>query len=126
MVHWNGRRTCVLFGDGPGAVVLGSEPGQRGVLGSLLRSSGKYWDLLSVRATGTRASLDSEIRRNPDDAIKMKGPELFKIAVKSMEEVSRDVAGRAGVPLQDISLIVPHQANLRIINAVADRLGLPQ
>ena len=52
MVDWNDRRTCVLFGDGAGAVVLVAEPGQRGVLGSLLRSSGKYWDLLSVRATG--------------------------------------------------------------------------
>jgi 3-oxoacyl-[acyl-carrier-protein] synthase-3 len=54
----------------------------------------------------------------------MKGPELFKIAVKSMEEVSRDVAERAGVRLQDVNLIVPHQANLRIINSVAERLGL--
>ena len=125
MVDWNDRRTCVLFGDGAGAAMLVSEPGNRGVLGSLLRSSGKYWDLLSVRATGTRASLDSEIRRNPEDAIQMKGPELFKIAVKSMEEVSRDVAKRAGVPLDEVSLIVPHQANLRIINAVAERLGLP-
>jgi 3-oxoacyl-[acyl-carrier-protein] synthase III len=125
MVDWNDRRTCVLFGDGAGAAMLVSEPGSRGVLGSLLRSSGKYWDLLSVRATGTRASLDSEVRRDPRDAIQMKGPELFKIAVKSMEEVSRDVAARAGIPLGDINLIVPHQANLRIINAVADRLGLP-
>jgi len=125
MVDWNDRRTCVLFGDGAGAAMLVAEPGQRGVLGSLLRSSGKYWDLLSVRATGTRASLDSEIRRNPADSIQMKGPELFKIAVKSMEEVSRDVAERAGVRLADVDLIVPHQANLRIINAVAERLGLP-
>ena len=125
MVDWNDRRTCVLFGDGAGAAMLVAEPGQRGVLGSLLRSSGKYWDMLSVRSTGTRASLDSEIHRNPDDAIKMKGPELFKIAVKSMEEVSRDVAERAGVRLSDINLIVPHQANMRIINAVAERLGLP-
>jgi len=124
MVDWNDRRTCVLFGDGAGAAMLVAEPGQRGVLGSLLRSSGKHWDLLSVRATGTRASLDSEIHRNPNDAIQMKGPELFKIAVKSMEEVSRDVAERAGVRLQDVNLIVPHQANLRIINAVAERLGL--
>jgi 3-oxoacyl-[acyl-carrier-protein] synthase-3 len=125
MVDWNDRRTCVLFGDGAGAVVLVAEPGQRGVLGSLLRSSGKYWELLSVRAAGARASLDSEIHRDPDDAIKMKGPELFKIAVKSMEEVSRDCAERAGIQLQDVTLIVPHQANLRIINAVADRLKLP-
>ncbi len=125
LVVWNDRRTCVLFGDGAGAAILVSESGQRGVLGSLLRSSGKYWDMLSVRSTGTRASLDSEIHRNPDDAIKMKGPELFKIAVKSMAEVSRDVAARAGVELGDVNLIVPHQANLRIIDAVADRLGLP-
>jgi 3-oxoacyl-[acyl-carrier-protein] synthase-3 len=125
MVDWNDRRTCVLFGDGAGAAVMVSESGQRGVLGSLLRSSGKYWELLSVRATGARASLDSEVHRNPDDAIKMKGPELFKIAVKSMEEVSRDVAERAGVQLSDVNLIVPHQANMRIINSVAERLGLP-
>jgi 3-oxoacyl-[acyl-carrier-protein] synthase-3 len=68
--------------------------------------------------------MDAEVRREADDAIKMKGPELFKIAVKSMEEVSRKVAERAKVPLEEISLIVPHQANLRIINAVAQRLGV--
>jgi 3-oxoacyl-[acyl-carrier-protein] synthase-3 len=68
--------------------------------------------------------MDAEVRRGADDAIKMKGPELFKIAVKSMEEVSRKVAERAKVPLEEISLIVPHQANLRIINAVAQRLGV--
>lgn len=125
MVDWSDRRTAVLFGDGAGAAVMVSEPGDRGVLGSLLRSSGRHWDLLSVRATGTRASLDSEVRRDSEDAIKMKGPELFKIAVKSMEEVSRQVAARAGVKLEDVDLIVPHQANLRIITAVAERLGLP-
>jgi len=124
MVDWNDRRTAVLFGDGAGAAVLVSDPGPRGVLSTLLRSSGKYWELLSVRSTGTRATIDSEARRSPDDAIKMKGPELFKIAVKSMEEVSREVATRANIPLEDVNLIVPHQANLRIINAVAERLGL--
>jgi len=97
MVDWNDRRTAVLFGDGAGAAVLVSEPGARGVLSSLLRSSGEYWELLSVRATGVRGTIDSEIKRCPDDAIKMKGPELFKIAVKSMEDVSRQVAQRAGL-----------------------------
>lgn len=124
MVDWSDRRTAVLFGDGAGAAVMVSEPSQRGVLGSLLRSSGKHWDLLSVRATAARATLDSEVRRAPEDAIRMKGPELFKIAVKSMAEVSHQVAERAGIQLEDINLIVPHQANLRIINAVAERLGL--
>ena len=68
--------------------------------------------------------MDAEARRPSEDSITMKGPELFKIAVKSLEDITRKVADRAGVNLSDISLIVPHQANLRIINAVAQRLGL--
>jgi 3-oxoacyl-[acyl-carrier-protein] synthase-3 len=124
MVDWNDRSTAVLFGDGAGACVMVSEPNSRGVLGSLLRSSGEFWDLLYVRNRGTRHTIDAELRRNGEDAIRMKGPELFKIAVKSMEDVSRKVAERAGINLEDIALIVPHQANIRIINAVAQRLGL--
>ena len=126
MVDWNDRRTSVLFGDGAGACVMVSEPGNRGVLSSLLRSAGEHWNLLSVRATGTRSPIDAEVRRTPEDSIQMKGPELFKIAVKSMEEVSRVVAERAGVKLDEIDLFVPHQANQRIISAVAERLGMPQ
>src|SRR5579863_3070584 len=125
MVDWNDRRTSVLFGDGAGAAVLVNEPGDRGILSSILRSSGSMWDLLYVRSTGIRSTLDSEVRRDPADSIQMKGPELFKIAVKSMAEVSRQVAEKANVPLGDIALIVPHQANLRIINSVAERLGIP-
>jgi 3-oxoacyl-[acyl-carrier-protein] synthase III len=126
MVDWGDRRTSVLFGDGAGAAVMATESNNRGVLSSLLRSSGEYWNLLSVHATGIRGTVDSEIRRSADDAIQMKGPELFKIAVKSMEEVSRLVAERAGVKLEEIDLFVPHQANMRIISAVAERLGMPQ
>jgi 3-oxoacyl-[acyl-carrier-protein] synthase-3 len=125
MVDWNDRATAVLFGDGAGAAVLVSEKNNRGVLSSLLRSSGGYWDLLYVRNRGIGTTMDAEARRVTEDAIRMKGPELFKIAVKSMEEVSRKVAEKAGVALEEVSLIVPHQANLRIINAVAQRLGLP-
>jgi 3-oxoacyl-[acyl-carrier-protein] synthase-3 len=124
MVDWNDRAVAVLFGDGAGAAVMVSESGPRGVLASLLRSAGEYWNMLSVRTTGVRATLDSEVRRSPDDAIKMKGPELFKIAVRSMADVTLKVADRAGVRLEDIALIVPHQANMRILNAVADRLGI--
>ncbi len=126
MVDWNDRRTCVLFGDGAGAVVMVREPGDRGVLGSLLRSSGRQADLLAVRATGIRSTIDSEVRRDPNDSIQMKGPELFKVAVKSMAEVTVQVAERAGIALSDIDLVVPHQANMRILSAVADRLGIPQ
>ena len=80
--------------------------------------------MLFVKNRGVQTTMDAEARRPSADAINMKGPELFKIAVKSMEDVTRKVAERAGVPLADISLIIPHQANLRIINAVAQRLGL--
>jgi 3-oxoacyl-[acyl-carrier-protein] synthase-3 len=124
-VDWNDRRTAVLFGDGAGAAVMVFERGDRGVLGSLLRASGKHSDLLSCRATGVRGTLDSEVRRDSEDAIKMKGPELFKMAVKSMEDVCRQVAARAGVNLDDVNLVVGHQANKRIIDAVAERLGVP-
>jgi 3-oxoacyl-[acyl-carrier-protein] synthase-3 len=124
MVDWNDRATAVLFGDGAGAAVLVNEKGDRGVLGSLLRSSGEHWELLYVRNRGIQTTMDAEARRINEDAIRMKGPELFKIAVKSMEDVSRKVAARANVALDAIALIVPHQANLRIINAVAQRLGL--
>ncbi len=125
MLNWEDRGTAVLFGDGAGAVVMVTEPGPRGVLTSLLRSAGEYWNILSVRSTGIRATLDSEVRRAPDDGMKMKGPELFKLAVRSIADICKQVAERAGVPLSDIALVVPHQANLRIINAVGERLGLP-
>ncbi len=125
MVDWKDRRTAVLFGDGAGASVLVSEPGPRGVLTSILRSAGEHWNLLSVRnAAGTRCTFDAEIRRNADDAIQMRGPELFRIAVRMMEDVTRRVADKAGVRLEDVALILPHQANARIISAVAERLGL--
>ncbi len=126
MVNWRDRSTAVLFGDGAGAVVMVSEPGPRGVLKSILRSSGEMWDLLSVRATGQRGAIDAASVRDPRDAIQMRGPELFRIAVKSMEDVTREVAEGAGVSLNDISLVVPHQANLRIINAMMERLGIDQ
>jgi len=125
MVDWNDRATAVLFGDGAGAALLVSESSRRGVLSSLLRSSGEYWDLLAVRNRGVHTTIDATAPRPSDDAIKMKGPGLFKIAVKSMADITAQVAARAGVKLEDIKLIVPHQANLRIITAVSQRLGLP-
>jgi 3-oxoacyl-[acyl-carrier-protein] synthase-3 len=125
MVDWGDRSTCVLFGDGAGAVVMVTEPGPRGVLKTVLRSSGKLADLLAVRATGFRAPADSERRRDPDDAMKMRGPELFKIAVRGLEECTRAVVAQAGLGLEDIALVIPHQANIRIINAVGERLKLP-
>jgi 3-oxoacyl-[acyl-carrier-protein] synthase III len=126
MVDWNDRRTAVLFGDGAGAAVMVSEPGPRGVLTSVLRSAGQYWNLLAVRSTGIRSTIDSEVRRDPSDSIQMKGPELFKIAVKSIADVTKQAAEKAGVDIAEVDLVVPHQANMRILSAVAERLGIAQ
>jgi 3-oxoacyl-[acyl-carrier-protein] synthase III len=126
MVDWNDRRTAVLFGDGAGAAVMVNEPGPRGVLTSVLRSAGQYWNLLAVRSTGIRSTIDSEVRRDPADSIQMKGPELFKIAVKSIADVTKQAAEKAGVDIAEVDLVVPHQANMRILSAVAERLGISQ
>ena len=124
MVDWGDRSTCVLFGDGAGAVVMVTEPGEHGVLGTVLRSSGKLADLLAVRATGFRAPANSERRRDPDDAMKMRGPELFKAAIRGLEEATRAVVAQAGLKLDDLALVIPHQANLRIMEATAKKLHL--
>jgi 3-oxoacyl-[acyl-carrier-protein] synthase III len=126
MVDWSDRRTAVLFGDGAGAAVMISEPGPRGVLTSVLRSAGQYWNLLAVRSTGIRSTIDSEVRRDPADSIQMKGPELFKIAVKSIADVTKQAAEKAGIDIAEVDLVVPHQANMRILSAVAERLGIAQ
>lgn len=110
IVDWTDRSTCVLFGDGAGAVVVEASDGPSGVLASRLHSDGGQWDILYAEKNGY---------------IKMKGRELFKIAIRSMEEACRSVIEEAGVSPEDISLVVPHQANVRIIKALAEKLGIP-
>ena len=109
IVDWTDRATCVLFGDGAGAVVLSSD-GEGELLASVMRSDGNYWEILYAERCGY---------------IKMKGKELFKLAVRSMADVCEEVLQRAGVSTQDINLIVPHQANIRIMQALAEKLNVP-
>ncbi len=123
MVNWQDRSTCVLFGDGAGAVVLSAEEGKRGVLSTVLQASGSLWELLYVRM-GQRRAVDEEKACPPQWGIQMKGPELFKVAVRCLAQVTQEALEKAGLSSADVSLIVPHQANLRIIRAVAERLGV--
>lgn len=123
MVSWKDRATCVLFGDGAGAIVLDTQPGDRGLLSTVIESSGALWELLYVRS-GHRLTFDQEGEMPEGWGIKMKGPELFKVAVRALSDVANKALDRAGLTPQDVSLMVPHQANLRIIQAVADRMGL--
>ncbi len=126
VLDWQDRSTCVLFGDGAGAIVVGaSDDGQRGILSARLRTDGSYAKTLYVPAGGSLqpASLETVERRQ--HTITMNGKEVFKIAVRAMEEISREVLEEANVSVEEVSLVIPHQANLRIINALAERLKMP-
>jgi 3-oxoacyl-[acyl-carrier-protein] synthase-3 len=125
MTNWKDRRTCVLFGDGAGAVVVRAHEGDRGVLASVTHASGSLAELLYARV-GQRGHYDAEPPPDPEASIRMKGPELFRWAVRCMGEVALEVLQRAGLSPADVDLVVPHQANLRIINAVADKLEFPR
>jgi len=123
-VDYTDRQTCVLFGDGAGAAVLGPVESGRGILASKIRSDGRYEEQLFSPGGGTRRKPSAETLAAGDHFFKMKGNELFKVAVRSMAEISREVLDRAGVKSDDISLFIPHQANQRITEAVADRLNV--
>ena len=123
MVDWTDRRTCVLFGDGAGAVVLRGCEGDRGVLASALHASGSMAELLYVR-NGVRGGFESEAQPPARDCIQMKGPEMFRWAVRCMSDVALELLDRAKLGAADVDLVVPHQANRRIIDAVRERLGL--
>lgn len=126
MVNWEDRSTCVLFGDGAGAVVLDTQNAradERGLLSTIVESSGHLWKLLHVRSDH-RQTVDQEGLHPKEWGIQMKGPELFKVAVRALSDVTRKALDKAGLTPDDISLMVPHQANLRILQAVGDRLGI--
>jgi 3-oxoacyl-[acyl-carrier-protein] synthase-3 len=123
-VDYTDRQTCVLFGDGAGAAVLGPSDGSRGILATKIKSDGRYEEQLYSPGGGTRKRPTAETLAAGDHFFKMKGNELFKVAVRSMTEISRAVLEEAGCKSDDIDLFIPHQANQRITEAVADRLNV--
>lgn len=124
-LNWQDRTTCILFGDGAGAVVLGASENGAGILSTKLRTDGSYVKTLYVPAGGSLKPATVETVRRNEHTITMNGKEVFKIAVRSMEEISRQALAEADVPVERVSLVIPHQANRRIIVALAERLGIP-
>ncbi|WP_432821303.1 beta-ketoacyl-ACP synthase III [Trichloromonas sp.] len=124
IVDWTDRNTCVLFGDGAGAVVLEAGDGDAGVLSTHLHSDGSFWELLYQPGFGSRypASEDGLKQRLP--FLKMQGNEVFKVAVRSLAEVALEALQANGMGVNDVSLFIPHQANRRILEASAKRIGL--
>ncbi|PWT82363.1 MAG: 3-oxoacyl-ACP synthase [Acidobacteria bacterium] len=123
-VDYTDRQTCVLFGDGAGAAVLGPVEGDRGILAAKIRSDGRYEEQLFSPGGGTRRPPTAETIAAGDHFFKMKGNELFKVAVRSMADISREVLDEAGMKPEDIDLFIPHQANQRITDVVASKLNV--
>jgi 3-oxoacyl-[acyl-carrier-protein] synthase-3 len=122
IIDWSDRATCVLFGDGAGAVVLNSGRGQRGILSSRIHSDGRKWEMLYAPGAGAKSPFGKKAASTP--YLKMQGNETFKVAVRTMESVMGEVLESNGMAPGDIALLIPHQANRRIINAMQKRLGL--
>ena len=123
-VDYTDRGTCVLFGDGAGAAVLGTVEEGRGILAAKIRSDGRYEEQLYAPGGGTKGGFTAETIARGDHFFKMKGNELFKVAVRSMADVSREVLDYAGLKTDDVNLFIPHQANQRITDAVASKLNV--
>ncbi|HEX8557918.1 MAG TPA: beta-ketoacyl-ACP synthase III [Pyrinomonadaceae bacterium] len=123
-VDFTDRATCILFGDGAGAAVLGPAEGDRGILSTRIYSDGRYAEQLYSPGGGTRVRPSAETLAQGMHFFRMKGNELFKIAVRSMADVSREVLEEAGYKPDDVKLFIPHQANQRITDAVASKLNV--
>ncbi|WP_456384286.1 beta-ketoacyl-ACP synthase III [Persephonella sp.] len=111
IIDWNDRSTAVIFGDGAGAVVVSASEDDGGILSAVMKSDGSHWGSLYCPV---------------GEKLRMRGRETFKLAIKSMETACRKALNQAGLELSDISLVIPHQANIRIINALAERMELPE
>jgi 3-oxoacyl-[acyl-carrier-protein] synthase-3 len=126
IVDWEDRATCVLFGDGAGATVLRKANGNgRGMLSNVMRSDGNLAELLYRPAGGALEPITASVLETNRHFLKMEGREVFKNAVRSMSEACDVALKRAGMTVEDVDLLVPHQANIRIIEAMAKYAGLP-
>ena len=125
ILDWTDRTTCVLFGDGSGAAVLRRAEGPRGIVSSFHGSDGNLAELLYRPGGGVRLPLDEDVVRRRDHLMKMSGREIFKNAVRSMADASARALEAAGMTGEDVDLMIPHQANIRIIESTAKYAGIP-
>ncbi len=123
--NWNDRNTCILFGDGAGATVFRYQDNDRGVIGTQLLSDGSLWKLLYLHSS---PSCNPDILQadNPGPHMLMAGQEVFKHAVRAMEKAVVKLLEKENVSIDDISLMIPHQANIRILKKLMSRLGISQ
>lgn len=128
IVDWKDRNTCVLFGDGAGAAIVQATDEPKGIISSYIGSDGDYADidLLGIPAGGSRMPVTAEALDQNLNKIQMNGREVFKLGVRLMPEAAERALKKADISVDEIDLLIPHQANLRIIEAVGQRLGVPR
>jgi 3-oxoacyl-[acyl-carrier-protein] synthase-3 len=123
IINWNDRNTCVLFGDGAGAAVLRNRPGSHGLLSTYMGSDGNKAELLCMPGGGSKCPPSTDSLASGMHYLRMDGKETFKNAVNAMFTAAAKALDRAGTDISQIKCVIPHQANRRIIDAVAERLG---
>jgi len=124
ITNWTDRNTCVLFGDGAGAAVLGHRGSAHGVISTNMGSDGEYTDILFMPGGGSKTPITRENAHLNLQTIHMSGKEVYKQAVTAMLAAARKAIDQAGLTVADIACVIPHQANLRIIEAIGERLGI--
>ncbi len=125
VTDWTDRGTCILFGDGAGAVILKPSATHRGVIATVAGADGSLGDLLMIPGGGSRMPATSESVAAHQHTVKMAGNNVFKHAVRCMTESVFAVLEKAGLTAEDVSWVIPHQANMRIIQAISDRIHIP-
>lgn len=125
VTDWKDRTTCVLFGDGAGAAIVEGTNEDRGIISMSIHSDGSMWELIHIPGGGSRNPASPDTLKNDLHYIRMKGNETFKVAVRTLEDVAMKTLFENGIDPSQLSLLVPHQANLRIIQATAERLNIP-
>lgn len=126
ILNWQDRSTCILFGDGAGALVLKASDSKGGVLSALTRSDGSGGDLLTIPAGGSLLPTSAATVEHGQHFIQMNGREVFRFATRVVDRATREVVEKAGLKLDDIDLFIPHQANMRIIQAAARSLAVKE
>ena len=124
-IDWTDRSTCVLFGDGAGAAVLSRSTDGHGIIYNAIGADGSQAELLQIPGGGSANPPTIETVSAKLHTLKMQGAEVFKVAVRTMDQAVRDVVENAGLKITDINCLIPHQANMRILQAVAERLEMP-
>jgi 3-oxoacyl-[acyl-carrier-protein] synthase-3 len=126
ILDFQDKTTCPLFGDGAGALVLGATEERKGILQTLIKSDGKGWELIQVPSSGSRKPITAETIAQRENTFKMEGKKVFVFATDVIPQIIEEVTAKAGMTPDQLDHIIPHQANVRIIDFISKKLGIPK